>query len=242
MQAAQVKFDTAGFLRQQPLFAGLKDSTLKNFSEYAVLRAEKKGTQLFSADAPNEQFFVVVSGWVKLFRETLDGEEAIIDILTAGQSFGEIGLSGSEPMPYGAAVVDDAQLVVLPRFMLAEEVMRNSVFGLAALQALTRQRIQRDLEIEHRTVQSAPQRIGCFLLKFCTGHAEEDAHTLHLPYDKAAIAYKLGMKPETFSRALQNLKADLGITVKGNAVTIPSVKALVDFTCSACSSSFPCKV
>lgn len=234
------KDDLKTYLGSLPLFASLKGSALGTLSEYAIVRFEPKGNLIFPPDSANDKFYIVQSGWVKLFRETMGGEEAIVDILTSGNFFGEIGLTGTEPMPYGAEVIENAAIISIPRFLLAEEVMRNSLFGLAVLQNVTHQKMHRDLEIEHRTVQTAPQRIGCFLLKFCNGDKQSDI-VLHFPYEKSVIASRLGMMPETFSRALNQLKNEVGITVKGSTVTIKDLKALVDYTCQACSSSFPCK-
>lgn len=225
-------------LRAQPLFKSLRDDVLAGVAEYATLKHEKKGEVLFSADAPNEKIYLVLSGWVKLFRETLAGDEAVTDVLTTGDFFGEFGLSGHDAMPYGAEIVEDAEIIAIPRFLLAEEIMRNSLFGMAVVQNMTRHRMQRDMEIEHRTVQSAPQRIGCFLLKFC-----RDSHgpvVLHLPYDKTVVAHRLGMQPETFSRALGKLREETGIRVRGATVEIDNLQKLVEYTCSACSASFPC--
>ena len=232
--------DLKSQLRAMPLFSALKDAMILSLADYAVVKSEKKGTILFSPDSPNDKFYIMQSGWVKLFRETMSGDEAILDVLTAGNFFGEIGLPGTEGMPYGALVIDDASIIVLPRFLLAEEVMRNSLFGLSVLQNLSRQKSRKDMEIEHRTVQTAPQRIGCFLLKFCTDR-DEPQITLHLPYEKSIIAARLGMTPETFSRALNQLKAAANISVNGSTVTISDLKQLTDYTCSACSSSFPCE-
>ena len=232
--------DVTPELRAIPLFSSLKENVIAGLSEHAVRIHEKKGTILFLPDAPNDKFYVVRSGWVKIFRETIGGEEAIVDVLTTGHTFGEIGLSSTETMPYGACVIEDAELIVLPRFLLAEEVMRNSLFGLSVLQNLTRQKLQRDMEIEHRTVQTAPQRIGCFLLKFCGDNKKTDI-VLHLPYDKTAIASRLGMQPETFSRALSRLKEETGIRVNGSRVEIDNLNRLVEYTCAACSSHFPCQ-
>lgn len=236
----KIKEDLKSYLSSVPLFSSLKETTLAGMAQYASALVTPKGTTLFAPDSANDKFYIVQSGWIKLYRETLSGEEAIVDILTSGNFFGEIGLAGTETMPYGAEVIEDAHIMALPRFLLAEEVMRNSLFGLAMLQSLTRQKMHRDMEIEHRTVQTAPQRIGCFLLKLCKANSEGKETVLHLPYEKSVIASRLGMKSETFSRALNQLRTDVGITVKGSTVTIHDLKKLVDFTCSACSSSFPC--
>lgn len=238
-QKIQIRAPLQTFLRSYPLFAGIKDDVVDSFGSYAVVKFERKGTILFAPDAPNDKVYIVRSGWVKLFRETLSGEEAIVDVLTSGNFFGEIGLAGTEPMPYGAEVAEDAEIVSIPRFLVADEVMRNSVFGLAVLQNLTRQKMQRDLEIEHRTVQSAPQRIGCFLLKLCREN-HTGSVTLHLPYDKSVMAARLGMQPETFSRALARLREEVDLTIQGATVQIPDIGRLAEFSCAACSSKFPC--
>lgn len=226
-------------LKSVPLFSGQDDAVLAHFAEYAQEKTARKGSILFPPDTPNDKFFVIRGGWIKLFRETLGGDEAVVDILTHPHCFGEIGLMGNENMPYGAEVIEDATLVTLPRFLLAEEVRRNSVFGLAVLQNLTRQKISRDMEIEHRTIQTAPQRIGCFLLKLC-GEKTSGPVTLHLPYDKTVIASRLGMQPETFSRALNRLRDDAGLTIRGASIVVPEIGRLTGYTCKACSSSFPC--
>ena len=65
--------------------------------------------------------------------------------------------------------------------------------------------------------------------------------TITLPYDKTLIASRLGMKPETFSRALAKLKQETQIEIKGPMVTIKDMQRLISFTCNHCSSSFPCE-
>ncbi len=51
---------------------------------------------------------------------------------------------------------------------------------------------------------------------------------LNLPYEKALIASRLGMQPESFSRALKQLRP-LGVEVRGDDVTISDIKALAAY-------------
>ena len=49
-----------------------------------------------------------------------------------------------------------------------------------------------------------------------------------LPYDKVLIAGRLGMKPESLSRAFARLK-DHGVVIRQNVAAIADVAALRDF-------------
>ena len=108
------------------------------------------------------------------------------------------------------------------------------------LSAMARYRRRQDQELEHRTIQNAPQRIGCFLLRLTRQDAEGPV-TIHLPYDKTLVASRLGMQPETFSRALAKLRDATGITVRGATIEMDSLDRLVRYSCAACSSEFPCQ-
>ena len=59
--------------------------------------------------------------------------------------------------------------------------------------------------------------------------------TFSFPYDKALAAQRLGMKPETFSRALAQLKP-LGVTIKGPEIAIDSFSCLTAYCCGHCTA------
>ena len=76
---------------------------------------------------------------------------------------------------------------------------------------------------EQFATRTTPQRVAVFLLNF--GSAAENSADIHLPYDKFLVAGRLSMKPETFSRALANLR-EIGVHTEGNLVHIEDVEAL----------------
>ena len=81
-------------------------------------------------------------------------------------------------------------------------------------------------QIEHIKLLSAPQRIADFLLRLCP--VREGGCTIELPYEKALIANRLGMKPESLSRALGKLRP-LGVSVDRENVTIVDIALLKQF-------------
>jgi CRP-like cAMP-binding protein len=227
------------FLEKNPLFAQCSD---RFWAEIASSSREifiEKGRLLFVHGDPAERFYVINTGWIKLYRETLDGTQAVIDILPAGELFGEHSLFNGGVYTYSAEAAEGSQIFTLPIQSLKNELAQNPAFALDMLNAMAGQKKKQDNEIEHRTLQTAPQRIGCFILRLTQGD-ENNACTVHLPYDKTLIAARLGMQPETFSRALKKLKDETDIEIKGSSIEIKSLDKLSEYTCSACSSDIFC--
>ena len=81
-------------------------------------------------------------------------------------------------------------------------------------------------EIEQLKARSTPQRIADFLVKHA--NANSGAARIVLPYEKALIASRLGMTPESFSRALGKL-AKIGVIVDRDSVSIGDVAKLAAF-------------
>lgn len=81
-------------------------------------------------------------------------------------------------------------------------------------------------QIEQLQVQSAPQRVGGFLLKLCPAGAGNASFML--PLEKSLVARRLGIQPETFSRALAKLRP-IGVEVQGAVVSVSDIDALREF-------------
>lgn len=88
---------------------------------------------------------------------------------------------------YGAQIVEDATLLVIPTSILKYQLANNSNLTMKMFKIMTSVCRQQNKELEHRDLQNASQRIGCFLLRLCKPSAKKKVR-LHLPYDKMLIA------------------------------------------------------
>ena len=233
------EFQSIDFLRRLPLFHGVSEITLNLFLEKLRIKKCPKRNILFMQGDEANYFYIVIEGWVKLFRETLDGNEAVIDILTNGHMFGTSALFEDRLYPYGAEAVEEVKLMALPLSLLEEMIHSDKTLALNMLSSVSRRNRQQSKEIEHLAMQTAPQRLGCFLLRLCPANATGKI-TLRLPYDKTLVASRLGMKPETFSRSLKKLGNEVDLTVDGATIHIHNIDDMAHYTCNACSQSFPC--
>ena len=222
------------------LFEYGSSSFFSNLEAQAQILPLGKGQVLFLHEDQAERFFVIKKGRIKLFRETLDGAQAVVDVLTVDHIFGETAIFQEDLYPYSAEATEPTEVISLPLSILKAEIEKNQKLALTMLSSMARYRKHQDQELEHRTIQSAPQRIGCFLLGLTNQESNGEA-VINLPYDKTLVASRLGMQPETFSRALRRLKKETGIEIKGASIKVDNLNQLSEYSCSACSSEFPCK-
>jgi CRP-like cAMP-binding protein len=78
-------------------------------------------------------------------------------------------------------------------------------------------------QLEQVSSRSTVQRVALFLLRLC--RCEQGACLVELPLDKTFIAARLGMQPETLSRAFAKLRQH-GVEVNGDRVRIEEVARL----------------
>jgi CRP-like cAMP-binding protein len=78
-------------------------------------------------------------------------------------------------------------------------------------------------QVEQLTAQTGAQRVAEFLLDLAP--VSEGDCAVILPYDKVLIAGRLGMKPESLSRAFARLK-EKGVRISQNHAAIEDVARL----------------
>jgi CRP-like cAMP-binding protein len=194
--------------------------------ESAVTQSYGRGETLFLQGESARTLRIVLDGWVKLYRTAPNGGEAVIGVFTEGQSFGEAVVLGGGEYPVTAEAVTDCRMLQVDSSVVFELIRRRpeivgSILGAmhAHLQGLVAQ-------IEQLKARTGAQRLAEFLLELCP--LEGGSCAVRLPYDKALIAGRLGMKPESLSRAFTRLRK-VGVAVTQNTAAIADVERLRQF-------------
>ncbi|MCS6779528.1 MAG: Crp/Fnr family transcriptional regulator [Geminicoccaceae bacterium] len=172
---------------------------------------------------PGDRFYVVLDGWVRLYRETPDGAEITIALFARGESFAEAAMLGPGQFPVCAVVAEPSRLLDVPAssFLGALEADRMLCRNLMASMARRLQAFVRQIEALSR--RSTVERLAAFLVELSEGR--RPPVVIELPLDKTLVAARLGMQPESLSRAFARLRR-LGVTTVGHAVRIEDVDAL----------------
>ena len=184
------------------------------------------GQILFLQEEPADALFIVLGGWIKLYRSAANGTEAVIDIMSEGRSFGEAAALCGQPWPVSAEALGSARLLRLDAGPVRRLLQSDALLAMSMLVPALLRLEQLILHIEELKALSSLQRAAEFLLALsadCDGRCSVGLP----PYSKALIARQLGMKPETLSRAFARLR-DHGVQIDATTAHIEDVARLRD--------------
>lgn len=230
--------DKRAFFSQLSLLQQLPPTALDSLATQAHPLHPTKGTTLFTKDNKIHTTYFVVNGRVKLTRTTATGNEAILEIVT-GPDCIFTSLPLHDHYTTTAEALDDhTTLLTLPSTLLDQALQANPRAYQSLTLAMADRLARQEGEIERLMLQSTAQRVGCYVLQL---YRAQQSNTLVLDIEKASLASRLGMQPETLSRAINHLKKEVGLKVEGNHITLPDPQALAGYVCQQCSNLYPCQ-
>lgn len=218
-------------LRRTPLFQSISPEILKQINTLSNKRFFKKNREIFIQGDSADCFYIILKGWVKLYRISKEGNEVIIHVFGPGESFAEAAVFSERRIyPVYAEAIEDAELIEISRQFFVNKIIEDSNFALSMLASIASRQHFLVQQIEQVTTRSASQRIGSFMIRFCrkTENKKENHWLVDLPYDKSVICSRLNIKPETFSRALHKLE-EHGVKQENRRILIVDMESLINF-------------
>lgn len=208
---------TLKLLQQTPLLNALEAEQCQALLKTAVLYELAEGELLFQQGQQLEQIFVCTQGFIKLFRLTPNGDEKIVEIISAGNSFAEAVLFlGGQQYPVHAVALKTAQVVGINAEHY-QKILRSSVDVCFHLMGLMSKRMHWLLtEVDRLTLHNATFRLLTWLLEAPTYSAD----TILLDVPKHVLASRLSIKPETLSRILKRLSEQQLIRVEEQMIEL----------------------
>jgi len=214
---------TKEIARQSLLIGSLHENDADLILSKGIERRLVRGETVFLQGQVATSVHIVLDGWVKLFRIAPNGAEAVVEVFTRGGSFGEAMAFLKQRYPVSAEAVTDCHLLQVPISWLISMIQQRPEICTSIL-AATFQHLHRLVaDVEKLKAQTGAQRVAEFLLDLRT--CDDGACTVTLPYDKVLIAGRLGMKPESLSRAFSKLRT-VGVRISQNHAVIADVGIL----------------
>jgi CRP-like cAMP-binding protein len=228
-------FDVPRYLSVLPLFNDLSPAELTQVAEGCSLRRLERGDMVFRTGDRCEEFHVVVTGQVKLFVLSPGGQEKVVELISAGQSFGEAIMFTDRPYILSAQSLADTLLLTVFKRAVHDEIARDHRFALRMLAGLSRRLHGLIHDVEAYALHSGLQRVIGYLLRDQPVEDCEaaEARTVSLPVSKATIASRLSLTPEYFSRVLHELAERGLIEIDRREIRIVDAPRLARFQLQA---------
>jgi uncharacterized membrane protein len=116
------------------------------------------GTTLFRQGDPGGTLYVIRSGRIELWVTDDEREKVVVDVLEAGDFFGELSLLDGAARSTSATALDDAELIGLARDPLLDLLRRRSDLALDMLAALGK-RLRKADELLRRRVRNPNEAV-----------------------------------------------------------------------------------
>lgn len=212
--------------RNSILLRSLPEELIEPILSHGVFRDFERGETLFLQGEQCPGIHIVLDGWVKLYRIAPNGAEAVVSLFTRGESIGEPVALRQGFYPVSAEASTACTTVLIPGDALIQLIRRDPQVSISVLAATFNHLHSLVAQLEQLKAETGAQRVARFLLELCKDDCPRCRVTL--PYDKVLIAGRLGMKPESLSRAFSRLRK-VGVTVSRQYADIADTAELRSF-------------
>lgn len=189
----------------------------------------------FGADAvifwegePTDGAAVLLTGAVKVVRETSEGKERTIEILGAGATAGIVGLFDGGPYPATVIALSPVRLAVLSRTDAEELMAAFPPICLSFLQVLSHRLRVFQEEMAFSPLATGHGRAAHALLRLAAAHGtlREDGIRIDLRLTQQELAQYAGLARESMSRILQDFVREGSILLESRHVVLLSPERL----------------
>jgi len=213
-------------VRASSLFGDLDQADLRFLLEPATVLTPPAKSMLFTQHDPASHFYVCLEGQVLLFSLTANGDHSIVEIIGPGQSFAEAAIFASRNYPVSAECQAQTRLVRIPAAAFLTRLAERQGAWAHVLVSLARWERWLQQEINEIKNKTPVERVARFLLAACPDAGDRPLPlTVDIPFSKVQLAARIGITPESLSRALTRLRA-VGVMAQGRRFLIQDVAAL----------------
>lgn len=212
-------------LSEIPFIGSLPGPCRDRLLQSAGVARFSPGSQLFGTGALPTDLYILLSGMVD-FECTYGSHDCMVMIMSPGDVLNPAAVLFNEPYLTSANVLIPSRILLVGAQAVRAEARKTPELVLSLAKIIAghwRLALRMNLDLKCR---SPAQRLGSFLLRL---HEARSPKTLpQLPFSKRQLASRIGMQPETLSRALQTLAAN-GLHLRGRIIDVTDRERMESF-------------
>ena len=212
---------TNKLLLNVPIFSNLDEKQISFIATKMRNKKYSKSDIILMEDEVGDTFFIILEGSVKVTRDSEDGREVILAVLSSGNFFGEISLLDGKTRSANAIALEKTSLMILKRNDFLQLLKELPQISISLLSELAKRIRKTDEQVENLAFSDAEKRIGISILSISEqlGVVKNGLVKIpKLPFHQD-IANMAGTSRETVSRMLKLLETKKLITRNSNELS-----------------------
>lgn len=191
---------------------------IETISKFGVSKTYPRNTLLISEQDHSDALFFVIDGKVKIFVSDENGKEVILNILGAGEYFGEISLIDEAPRSASAMTMKPSRILSVPRRGFERCLMERPEISVKLMRLLTgRLRALTDVA-KNLALQDVYGRLRGTLQKLARETSEGLVIEQRLTHQD--LANMVGASREMVSRIMKDLSNGGYVETDSKSITI----------------------
>jgi len=195
----------------------LPEDTLQALFAYTSATTFPKNTVIINEGDRTDLVYLIRSGKVKVFLRSEDGKRVDVNVLEAGDCFGEMAIDGS-PRSASVVTLSSSQISTIPQAVFRDFVARKPDFALRIILKLILRTRGLLKNVKSLALLDVYGRVARTLLELAT--PEGDTLVIKEKLSAQDIAYRIGTSRESVSRILRDLTERGYILMNGKSMTI----------------------
>ncbi len=219
----RVGADRVDTLRSTALFATASDATLLRLADASRMRQFAKGATLsLTGDSPRSMW-VVVSGLLRVFVTSFNGDEPTLGVLAAGDHVGELGVLDDIPRSASIGALRPSEVLEIPASAFTVAYLADS----AIARQLVRLLAERLRATSDNLADLTYLDLGGRLAKYLVAQSDSSGtSTVTLQLTQGELGRILGGARQTVNQLMQSLERSGLITVDGRTIRVVDMEGL----------------
>ena len=206
-------------LRKHPIFSDLAPDALDQLCRYAQPTSLKRGATLFAKGDPGHSLYAVLSGTVKISVSSPDGRNAILNLIGAGEVFGEISVLDGRVRSADAIANTNCEILVIDRRDFLPFVHSQPALAMKFIELLCGRLRWTSDQVEQIILQDLPGRLASALLGLTEKRKLENASRT-IAITQQEISEMVGMTRESINKQLRAWAARDWLRLEHGAIVV----------------------
>ena len=195
-----LRVDKLELLSAMDLMRDLSEDEVRELMDAAPMRTVRKGTMLFGGDDGPEVLFLLMSGRVEMFRQSVDGKRLTLAIVEPGTVFGEMSLIGQRMVGTRATAIEDSVICAMSRTDVEALMTARPQVALRIIEVLAGRLQQTRDALEEMVFSDVTGRVASLLLRMAEGADVVEG------YSHEDMASMVGCLRESFTAVINRFK------------------------------------